>query len=216
MEHLLGLTNRQPWRFLHYQFNLDRELNVSTWVATLLPVVAAALLGTIAWERRLAADRRYGYWVVLSALFLLLSLDEMCSFHERLSEPVQDYLTGGGGLLTNAWVFVVVPVAVVILAAFVPFLRTLPAVTRWRFIAAGALFVAGAAGVELVSGLMRDRYGFGDARLVAATTLEELLELVGIAYFLRALVLYMAETRVLEHLVLGSRGAGGGGAERTS
>ena len=62
-----------------------------------------------------------------------------------------------------------------------------------------------AAGVELLSGLLRDRFGYGDARFAAATTLEELLELLGVAFFLRALVLHMAEARTLEHLVLGSR-----------
>ena len=106
MEHGLGVIDRQPWRFLHHQLHLDRELNVATWAATLLLVAASALLGVIGLEKRQSGDRRHGYWVTLAIVFLLLSLDEMCSFHERLSEPVGERLPGGG-ILTNAWVVVV-------------------------------------------------------------------------------------------------------------
>jgi hypothetical protein len=209
MKHLLGVTDQQPWRFFHHQFNLDRELNIATWVATLLLATAAALLLINAVEQRLTAQRGWRHWGGLGMIFLLLSLDEMCSFHERLSDPIRGALDADGGLFTNAWVLLAAPAVLALLIAYLPFLWRLPAASRWRFIVAAVVFVSGAVGVELFSGAVRDRFGFEDFRFALITTLEELLELVGVALFLRALVLHMAAAEVVPRLVAA---AGGGTA----
>ena len=54
------------------------------------------------------------------------------------------------------------------------------------------LFVTGALGLELVGGALVERFGFDDIRYFAVATLEELLEMIGIAVFLFALMDYMA------------------------
>jgi hypothetical protein len=98
-------------------------------------------------------------------------------------------------------VLVAVPAVLLLFAAYVPFLSRLPAASRWRFIVAGATFLAGAVGVEVLSGAARDQFGFEDLRFALLTTLEELLELTGVALFLRALVLHMATAGTIVRLV---------------
>ena len=93
-----------------------------------------------------------------------------------------------------------------LLIVYVPFLRRLPKASRWRFIVAGGVFVSGAVGVEVFSGAVRDSFGFEDPRFALISTLEELLELVGVALFLRALVLHMATAETIPRLVAATGG----------
>gem|GEM_PF-5095868 len=71
-------------------FDLAREKNVAVWVSTLLLLTCAANFASF------AADRTAGLrlpWVVLTAVFALLSLDEAGSLHER-----ETSFDGGVGL----------------------------------------------------------------------------------------------------------------------
>jgi hypothetical protein len=81
-----------------------------------------------------------------------------------------------------------VPLVVV---AFVPFLRRLPSSTRHRLLGAGLLFVTGAMGFEMLSAL----FALDAASLpyVLVATAEEMLEMLGVAVLVYALLVYLAE-----------------------
>ena len=84
------------------------------------------------------------------------SLDEALSFHEGLSIPVRDALDVSG-VLYFAWV-IPYGIAVLILgAACLRFVLRLDRATRNLFIVAGALYVGGAVGFELIGGWLFGR-----------------------------------------------------------
>ena len=72
----------------------------------------------------------------------------------------------------------------------------LPDPTRLRLIIAGMVYVTGALGMELVGGWHWDTFGGGDTLGYGAiTTVEELLEVTGLALLIYALVFHAESFR---------------------
>lgn len=106
-------------------------------------------------------------------------------------EPLRNKLNVGG-LLYFAWV---IPGAIFVgacLLVYVKFLSDLPAKTRGMFLIAGTLYVGGAMGMELLGGYHTELYGLENMPYVLITTFEELLEMLGIAVFIYALLSYIS------------------------
>jgi hypothetical protein len=79
-----------------------------------------------------------------------------------------------------------------VLAALIPFLFRLPARFRLLFIVSGAVYVGGGIGVEIVSQLYADASGKWDPIYAALATLEETLEMLGVALLIYALLQRLA------------------------
>jgi hypothetical protein len=174
-------------------FDFNQEQSVPTWFSCSLLMMSAALLAVIAAANRYE-QLPYRWWTVLSLVFVYLSLDEALSFHERLNRPVRDLL-GTGGALYYAWV---IPYAMFALGLFVfsvrP-LRALPVATRRRLMTAGALFVCGAMGMELVGSQIVTSNRMQVTLLADVTmTIEEILELSGGIVLVYALLKHIAST----------------------
>lgn len=172
-------------------FDFNNEGNLPTLFSVLLLIGAAALLFVLG-AADAHATRRGWYW--LSAVFVFLALDEGAGIHDSLTLPLRTLL-GTDGILYFAWV---IPYALLVGAVFVtsiPLLRRLPAVTRNLFLLAGALYVGGALGIELVEGWQVTRDG--GQKLVAFfawVALEESLEMIGVAVFIHALLRHLVAT----------------------
>jgi hypothetical protein len=126
---------------------------------------------------------------LLAVIFLLMSVDEIASIHELTIRPLRTYLDANGAFLFT-WV---IPGTLFVILIFVRMLRLLRALdtrTRYRFLSAGAVYVGGALGMEMVSGAYVSAGG-DDAVFAVLTIIEELLEMLGILLFLHALVSYM-------------------------
>lgn len=205
---LLGVVAR--YGFGHDQvkglvplFDLDGEQNVPTWFAVALLLAAAggsALTGRV--ERRRAPERAGG-WFLLATGFLLMSYDEAFQFHEGLILPMRAVLGDAAhGPLYYAWV--VPGSAAVAIAALLllRFLTRLPRATARRFVAAGGVYVAGAIGMELISGRWIEVHGMFNLpnALMAAT--EEAMELAGLVLFHRGALLHWGD-QALAVLVTG-------------
>jgi hypothetical protein len=80
----------------------------------------------------------------------------------------------------------------VFLAVFARFLVALPARTRTAMLLAGAVFVAGAAGMELVGRELFNPFD-PDATYLAAVGVEELLEKVGVIILAWALLTHLRD-----------------------
>ena len=159
--------------------SLSLEANIPTWYASVLLFACAALL--VAHGRRDKARWR-AHWLGLAFAFVCISMDEVASFHERLNG-----LARFGGALFFGWV---VPFGVLVLVIgllCVPFLRALPPVTRTRFVTAGALYVGGALGVELVLGWWTEQHGAFNLTYRMIDAVEEGGELAGVSVFLWSL-----------------------------
>lgn len=175
-------------------FSLGAENNFPTYFSTLALFACSALLAAIATGESRKGGNRPAYWFALSAIFLFLSMDEMMSIHERLSEPVKA-LVGETDVFHYAWVLPYGVLVVIFVAAFSRFLILLPRRTALLFVLAGALYVGGAVGFETLSGYHYSLSGSKGITYVALQTMEEILEISGTILFLYALADY-AERRV--------------------
>ncbi|CAN5154451.1 hypothetical protein BH20ACT8_BH20ACT8_12160 [soil metagenome] len=139
----------------------------------LLVAAALAFLAAADAERTQARGWR-GVGMVLAAL----GVDELFGGYEDVTDRLSDLLLGP---LSNAvawivWGFVAVAVVGVLLVRFA---WRLPRRTGQRLVAAAAVFVVGAVGLEILSKVVAGVAGSRSWLFVAVTTLEEGLELLG-------------------------------------
>jgi hypothetical protein len=174
-------------------FALGAENNFPTYFSTFALFVCSALLAAIAIGERRQGDGKPIYWIVLSAIFMFLSMDEMMSVHERLSEPVKGMI-GETDVFYYAWVLPYGVLLAIFVAVYYRFLNLLPRRTALLFLLSGALFVGGAIGFETLSGYYYSLSGSKGITYVILQTLEEILEITGTILFIYALAEY-AEQR---------------------
>jgi hypothetical protein len=172
-------------------FALDAERSLPSWYESISMFACALMLAIIA-ALSSSLDRvNTRQWIVLAAIFLLMSIDSSVSFHEVTVAPLRNafHLTGA---LYFSWVVLATPVVMAVGLYFLPFLMRLPAGTAIRFMIAGSIFVGGALGTEFLCGYVATEIGM-DApvyKIVAAG--EEILESIGLTLFLSALLQHAA------------------------
>jgi hypothetical protein len=127
------------------------------------------------------------YWSVLTLTFVALSIDEASSVHEMVM-AVLSRTWHTGGLLKYAWVIPALVLVPLFALASVPFLLRLPRRIAALFVAAGAVFVTGALGFELLEGLTDGR----GVTFVVLYLVEESLEIAASVSFFLTLAEYLA------------------------
>jgi hypothetical protein len=132
---------------------------------------------------------------VLAVAFGYLSIDEMTEVHEQAITPLKQ-LFALDGVLSFSWIVLAVPLTAVFGLLMVGYLRALPRRFRRAFLLAGALYVGGAAGVEMIGALLWSRGDLISTAYVLSVTVEEGLEMVSIVIFLRAVTLLRLSTTV--------------------
>ena len=198
-----GLTSRQSFGFIRL-FDLNQEANVPTWFSSIMLASCAVLLALIALAKRATGDQWLRHWSALSAIFLLMSLDEIASIHEMTIRPLHN-LFELGPVLTNAWVLIALPLLIVFLLLYARFLLNLPRRARWLFLLSGVIYISGVVGIEVLSGLMKYHYGTADLRFALMTTFEESLEMLGIMAFVYALTDYMGREQIIWRMTFTTR-----------
>lgn len=184
--HALGLVR---------MFDLNQEANVPTWFSSILLAICSTLLTLTALFKWSTGDFWFRHWAVLAGCFLAMSLDEAASIHELTMKPLRETF-GLGGLLTNAWVllaFILIPVFLVLFARF---FISLPARSRKLLALSGSTYLVGAVGIEMFSGLVKSIYGNQHIRFAFMTTVEESVEMLGLALIIYALADYMARSGI--------------------
>lgn len=177
-DNLLGLSQRFDPRF---------EGTVHAWLGSLLLGVCAAALAVIASDERTTRFRKQ--WWVLSLGFLFLSADELLQMHEGLSKVTKAIF--GSGSAPHLWALIGLVGAAGLFVAYLPFLRHLSPHFRKRFILAGAVYLGGAIGFELLGAVYGTLVRPNDRYYVSLAVIEETLELVGCGMFLMALLEYI-------------------------
>lgn len=173
------------------EFYLDDENNVPTYLASLLLLIAAGLLAVIASVQHRVGDGFKWHWTVLSALFLLMSLDEAASFHERLIEPMRALL-GAEGWLHFAWVVPGALFVVLFGLGYLRFLRQLERPFGLLFATAGILYVGAALGIETIGAARADAAGHENLTYALIASAEEVLEMAAVVLFIHVLLVYMS------------------------
>ncbi len=121
------------------------------------------------------------HWWGLSAVFAYVSLDEFVSLHESMNSWF-DF----DGVLYFGWVIPASVLVSIFVLSYLKFLAHLPAITRFRFVRAGAIFVGGAMGVELALAYWTDLHGSSNLVYALIDWVEETMEMTGAELFLAA------------------------------
>lgn len=171
-------------------FDVGGEANLPSWYTTGLWLLA----GAVAWCYSLVAAARRP-WRLLAVVCVVLSADEAAQFHEQLN------LVGNelgaemfSDVLRYPWLLPGIVVALLVAAAFVRPIWSLPFPQRVLVIVSGALFVGGAIMVENL-GAFASRGGEVGMRYVVLTALEEALEMTAVALFACTLMTLMTVDR---------------------
>lgn len=166
-------------------FWLDTEENIPT-LYQCSALFAASLLCILIARRSVRAGAGHGpWWYVIAAVVAFLGIDEGARLHESVGAAVKTAL---GTRFGASWSLVYVPVALALLAALSPFLLRLPARTLWLLALSGTVYVAGSVVVEIAGQLQAVFFGQTNPLYGALATLEEVLEMLGVALLIFALL----------------------------
>jgi len=176
------------------RFDLGHEPSIPAYFSALLILASAVMLAFLAQTDQHPQRPHRLNWAFLAVVMLALSIDEVVMFHEMGNAMMQ--MTAMGDWLYFAWVIPGGCVALVVALINVRFLLRLPRRTGKLMILAGAVFVAGAVGMELVASVI---FSAAEDEIAAQATLshiasqsvEELLEMIGTGIFLFALFDYI-------------------------
>jgi len=175
-------------------FDVHREGNIPTFFSVFMALFGAILFAIIALDAKHRASVDSRYWFVLATGFVFLAYDEAFQVHEKMITPMRALIGNEGlGYLHYSWVVPAIAAVVVAALFFFKFLFRMPCATRRRLLSAGALFLGGCIGMELIGGKYFAAHGdtLGYHLLVM---IEEGLEMAGLATLIHALVSHIAES----------------------
>jgi hypothetical protein len=174
------------------QFDLNGEANIPAWYSSFLLLLCSVLLAMIASAKKISGDKYGFHWQAMSIIFLFLAIDETAQIHEMITVQVRNSGFRPSGIFYYSWVIPYGIAFIIFVVSFLRFLVHLPIKTRWLFIIAAAIYVAGALGMEMVAGFHRTLYWNKDIIHKMMTVAEECLEMTGTVVFIHALTSYMS------------------------
>lgn len=194
ISYLTVITGNGRYRKLLQLFSLSNEWNIPAFFSAFLLFFAFLLLLfiTVAEHKRKRASFRY--WGTLAFGFLLMTIDELCSLHEKLIPPMRALMGNGPyGFFFFSWVIVAIPVVFILILFFSKFWWQLPEKTRRTFLIAAVVYLGGCLGLELIGGYYLETYGIFNMTFCLLETMEESLEMGGVIIFIWGLLNYMEE-----------------------
>lgn len=158
--------------------DMDYEVNLPTWYATLQLGVVGLLLALFAWIQ--LRRRVPGAWALFipAAMALYLSLDEFAQLHERLRPLLETDLLPFSG----AWMLIAIPLFLVAVAVVIRLTRQ-----QWQTRRVRRLLLAGIVTYVVAAGLLEVPHNFVEPNSLTHLTLiflEEMGELVAVTLVL--------------------------------
>lgn len=175
---------------VNMRFDLDTENSIPSYFSAALTLAVAMLFGLIGSIQRTRKERFAWHWIGLAVIFAFLSLDEATAIHEALIERVR-HLLNLGGFLYFAWVVPGLIFVAAMLIGYFKFLVALPSRFRHLLITAGALFIGGALGMEMVGAKYSTVFGSNNLGYQLLVSVEESFEMLGMAICLFALLEFL-------------------------
>ncbi|MGE5768395.1 MAG: hypothetical protein ACM35H_14495, partial [Bacteroidota bacterium] len=173
----LGFTDR-VWRL-----DLDTEVSLPTWLSSGLMLICALALLALGMQARREGLRKALPWLLLSAAFFFVSLDESISLHEFMSAVIGAQVDKGG-LFYFVWTVPALIACVIGLACFLPFILGFKGLDRALLLGSAVVFLSGAIGLEMIGGSVAEVAGIDNLRYRLLATAEESLEFAGLLLFL--------------------------------
>lgn len=178
-------------------FNLDREANLPAWFSSLILFISSLLLWIISSYKYIKFKK---HWAFLSMVFLFLSLDEAALIHEKIGAITVNNINDDLSIYWHG-VYTYIVFLILLGVPYTKFLMSLPVYYKKLFIFSGALFCMGALGLEFIGDLVaveyetliRDRNTY---YYVLAYTVEEMMEMLGVSFFIYGLLKYMKDHNI--------------------
>ncbi len=196
---IIGLVfyfNDNSIKWLFNLFNIRTEGNFPAYYSSIAILFASFLLGFISLFRKING-LSYSLWLVLSIIFFYLSIDESVQLHERVGVLFDKNISLTGYL---SWGWVIPYGLLFIIFAVVYYFKFLPQLPKkiyWLFIISGSIYVIGAIGVEMLAAKNYDSDDFSEIQNAIYYSIEEFLEMIGIALFIYSLLLYIKEEIII-------------------
>lgn len=193
---IYGITGDPVWLKVIDKFDLDIEANnFPTWYQSATLLLSAFLLATVALIRKNLGDTDSRYWIILSAVFAYLSMDESVAIHEQFTLPLRDQFHFEGFWYLS-WVIPAIIFLLIFFVSYLKFLFRLSARVRFYLIASGAVYIFGAVAMEMLGGkflfLFETEMTGTNAFIYAVLTdVEEFFEMLGILLFIFTLFDYL-------------------------
>lgn len=170
-------------------FDLDAEGNIPAYFSMILIFLCSMLLCFIGVSQK-KRSKPYVLWLLLAAIFVFLSFDEIAQIHERIGLGMKSELHITG-IFNKAWVM---PYGMAVIVLFIGYFRFIlespPVIRRW-IILAGVVYIGGVIGFELLAGLYVEQHGIRDMWHALLSVCEESLEMFVMVIFQYALLLYI-------------------------
>lgn len=194
----IGISDiRGPWHeflidLLMQSFYLDVEGNIPTYYNVVLLIIPSALLFAIAASKNFLKDKFRYQWYALAFVFLLLSIDEAASLHERLIKPMRQF-SDAGGIFYFAWVIPGIVAVILFGLVFLMFFLHLDRKFKVLFFISLGIYIGGAIGGEMVSGYYAANLGLKNFTYAVVASLEESVEMIGASMIIYSLLVYIKE-----------------------
>lgn len=191
------LNDLTPRDYFFRKTNFNTEKNLPSIFAGVIHFIAAFYLAIIA-TTRLEIEKAKRFWWAMSGIFIFLGLDEIFRIHEKIEGNVTFVNDSLGFFLYNWIVYYGIALLILAILFFKPLL-SLPKKTLYQFIAAGLIFVTGAIGIENLTGYLishqplPERLIINNPMFFSLYTVEELLEMMGVAYFIFAMLQFLKQ-----------------------
>jgi len=172
-----------------------QEHNLPNFYSSMTLLFSGLLSFLISLSERNSGGKFRFHWLGLAVLFTFAAIDEMIMIHELLIEPLHRML-GTSGIFFFAWV-IPYGIAVVVLGIlYLRFFFNLAPPTRTLMAVAGAVYLAGALGLEMLGGIAYEQVQARTLFMDMENLLEETMEMIGVLIFIRALTGELARRRL--------------------
>ncbi len=169
-------------------FDFRQEGNIPTLFSSIQLFISSILLYVI----YVLETHTNKCWLILSLLMLFLGIDEVVQIHEGLTTVLRSFNVNDlQGFAKYQWVIPYTLLALFVGVYFFRFLMQINPYTRNLMILSGGIFVGAALGFEILEGWYDSNFTSHDLNYEIMVTVEELLEMVGIAIFIYALTDYL-------------------------
>lgn len=186
-------------------FNFDKEKNLPSIFSALILLMASASLLYVSFQT-LSFKVSNVFWRSLSFIFLFLSFDELLRIHEKVGAFTASHVKGDGAFHYE-WL---IPYSIILLFLCFTYAKSifaLPKQVRNNMIISGILFVGGAVGFEMIGGLYIEKNGLltveaieNSTAIFVLYTIEETLEMLGVAYFIYTLFLCVEAYKIQDKI----------------
>lgn len=184
----------QPINDFGFMFDMNSEGNVPTWYSVVQLLTVALALGFVASCESARRQPALAWWGLV-VLFAYMSLDEATDMHGLWAKVAGTPDLPGVTHSGFSWVIPGAILVTMFALLYARWLWRLPVRTRNLIVLAGAVFVSGGLGLELVGALVVDT-DFLAPSYLAVSTLEELFEIVGIMIMLYAILSHIADQQL--------------------